>query len=208
MAEIDSSKFPGNSHAEKKIEEKEREKQKPIVTTPVREKKKSVGSKIAEGFTGDNAKAVFNYILFDVVLPSAKTLISDIMREGTDRMLFGNSRQTTRPRGGSGSYVSYGSAYSGQPASNRSMTSISRARHDFRHLIIATRQEADDILNTLLDVLSKYQWVSVSDYYDLMGISGSFQDDKWGWYDLSQAVVVRTRDGGYSINLPRTEPRN
>ena len=52
-----------------------------------------------------------------------------------------------------------------------------------------------------------YQVVSVADFYDLVGVSGNYTDNKYGWTDIRNASVIRVRDG-YMIKLPKALPLN
>jgi hypothetical protein len=47
-----------------------------------------------------------------------------------------------------------------------------------------------------------YGQASISDLYELVGITANFTDNKWGWTDLRSSSVSRARDG-YLLNLPR-----
>jgi hypothetical protein len=44
--------------------------------------------------------------------------------------------------------------------------------------------------------------VSVADFYDLVGVDGTYTDNKYGWTNIRNAYVNRVRDG-YVIKLPR-----
>ena len=52
------------------------------------------------------------------------------------------------------------------------------------------------------ELIDQYGVVSVGDLYDLVGVTGAYTDNNYGWTDLRTASVVRTRDG-YMIKLPR-----
>ena len=52
------------------------------------------------------------------------------------------------------------------------------------------------------DLIETYGLVSVADFYDLVGVTGDYTDNKYGWTDLRNANVIRVRDG-YMIKLPR-----
>ena len=43
---------------------------------------------------------------------------------------------------------------------------------------------------------------TIGDLYDLVGMTGDFTDNKWGWDNLSRASTTRVRDG-YILVLPR-----
>ena len=41
----------------------------------------------------------------------------------------------------------------------------------------------------------------------LVGVSGNYTDNKYGWTDIRNASVIRVRDG-YMIKLPKALPLN
>lgn len=55
------------------------------------------------------------------------------------------------------------------------------------------------------DLIDTYGMVSVADLYDLVGINGSYTDNKYGWTHLRSADVQRVRDG-YLLKLPKALP--
>lgn len=85
------------------------------------------------------------------------------------------------------------------------MSRRGRSTHDFDEIILATRVEAEEVVDRLFDLVGRYESASVSDLYSLVGISGNFTDEKWGWTDLRGAGVERVRNG-YLLDLPRPEP--
>ena len=58
------------------------------------------------------------------------------------------------------------------------------------------------------DALKTYDNVSVADLYDMAGITGSMRpnDNKYGWFDLTGAEVVRRYDGKFVISFPNAVP--
>ena len=68
-----------------------------------------------------------------------------------------------------------------------------------------TRVEAEEVLDRLFDWIERYEQVAVAELYEMVGISGNFTDQKWGWTDLRGATVSRV-GRGYLLNLPRPEP--
>ena len=67
--------------------------------------------------------------------------------------------------------------------------------------------EAEDVLERMDELIATYQVVSVADFYDLVGVSGNYTDNKYGWTDIRNASVIRVRDG-YMIKLPKALPLN
>ena len=57
------------------------------------------------------------------------------------------------------------------------------------------------------ELIDMYQLVSVADFYDLVGVSGNYTDNRYGWTNVRNAYVVRVRDG-YMIKLPKALPLN
>lgn len=214
--------YPANSNKGKNNpvgdEEAKQEKKVARVTTsdPV-QRKKPLGKRIAENLTGDDAKTVGDYLLFDVVLPNFKSLVADVASRGIERLMFGDSagrRGTSSGR--PGGYTSYNTMNRGpglatggrafEPDTNRrEMSNQARAAHNFDEIVLRERGEAEMVLTGLADMIESYQVASVMDLYDLVGITGSFTDNKWGWSTMSGSRVVRVRDG-YLLELPPTQP--
>lgn len=184
-----------------------------IVTTEVTRRKKPLGRKFLETFGGGDAQGVGSYILQDVLLPAAKDMVADAVSQGIEKMLFGEARGGGgRPRAGiarkaaNSTYTSY-NKFAVNPAHRRDPREVSRrarASHDFDEIILDSRAEAQGVLDQMIMLLNDYDEVTVADLYEMVGTTGSFTDQKWGWTDLRGATVHRVRDG-YLLDLPRTE---
>lgn len=210
--------FPANSHRAREREQvvaPEPKRVEKIVEGEVKRRKKSLGKRIVETFLGGDARSVAAYLMMDVLVPSAKDTIADMFSQGIERMLFGESRsRSRRPSGYSGSsgYVSYNrySASSSPPAPRREeprnqMSRRGRSQHEFDDIVLATRVEAEEVLDRLFDLISRYQTASVADFYEMVGESKNQIDERWGWTDLRSASIVKLRGEGYLINLPKPE---
>lgn len=209
---INSANYPPNkkrSLPTDGVEKKEKKVEK-IVESTVVQRKKPLGKKLTETFTGEDARSVGHYLVFDVLVPATKTLIFDLISQGTERTLFGTT-SGARPRGAGARRVQYDRMYSGntrseldRPGGVRNMSSRARATHDFDEIVIEDRGEADEILERLQDLINDYEVATVSDLYDLVGITSTIQDEKWGWTSIKGASITRVREG-YLLNMPRTE---
>ena len=71
--------------------------------------------------------------------------------------------------------------------------------------MLESRGEADAVLSRMDEIMEEYDIVRVADLYDLVGITGDYTDNKYGWTNIRDAKVVRVRDG-YKIQLPRAMP--
>jgi hypothetical protein len=85
------------------------------------------------------------------------------------------------------------------------MSQRGRAKHDFDEIVLDQRAEAEEVIDRLYDVVSRYEQATVADLYDLVGLSSTHTDHKWGWTDLRGSGVSRIRDG-YLLDLPDPEP--
>jgi hypothetical protein len=218
--------YPSNSHKDKEEAKKEKVEKKveKIISGKVVTKKKSLGKKFMESFIGEDVKDVKSYILYDVLIPSAKDTISDIVHGITDTIqgsievsLFGErrSRSSRGRRDSNRSYVSYDKMSSrdkrdrdrdkkvdDRPNLNHAKN---RSRHVFDDIILESRAEADEVRDSLIDLIEEYGQATVADLYDLVGISSNYTDDKWGWENLASSSISRIHEG-YVLNLPKTIP--
>lgn len=204
--------FPPNSDKSKlgEIEEPQDKKVEQITTSPAVKRKKSVGKQFKSIFFGGDAKAALTYMIYEVVIPATKEMIVDAGREGLEKLVMGQSRrQRGAPTSGPGGYVSYDryAMRRGQPAPSRAMSQRARVRHDFGEIVLETRQEAEDVIDRMFDLVGQYGSASVSDLYELVGIQSTHADQKWGWEELRGAGTSRVR-GGYLLDLPDPEPLN
>lgn len=174
-------------------------------------RKRSIGSKFREAFTGDDARSVGNYLFFDVAVPAGKKLIFDMISEGTSRVLFGSTRVSSRQGGILGSRgTNYNRVYSGGVSNTQSpareISQHARNTHNFdREIILETRAEADEVIDALVAYIDEYKSVTVADLYAAIGETASHTDTKYGWYSLSTAGVRNVREG-YLLELPPTRP--
>jgi hypothetical protein len=207
--------FPSNSHrvTEPPKEKPEAKKVEPVVVNNVERRKTSFGRRFADTFVGGDARNVVQYVLFEVLVPAAKATITDAVSQGVERMIFGEgtggSRRTGGYRsGGPSSYVSYNKFSSKRDPREepRGMSRQARANHDFGEIILATRAEAELVIERLFHLVNEYEVATVADLLELVGETPSYMDGKWGWDDMHGASVRRYRNEGYLLELPRTKP--
>ena len=208
--------YASNSNkAKAEPEKKERAPLPKIAEGKVIKRKRSLGSKVKESFTGDDAQSVGDYLIFDVVIPALKATISDVASQGVERMLFGEARP--RSTGYSSpvrkNYTNYSTARVAQPNSDivggprREVSQQGRSSHNFDEVIFETRGEAEAVLEMLGNLINEYDVATVADLYEMVNITGEFTDQRWGWYDLQGASVQPSR-AGYLLNLARPQPLN
>ena len=213
MAKVEIPDYPDNSKSAKSKSEElavvEPDAKKVIQGGVVR-KKKGLGKKFSETFLADDVDSVGRYLVSDVLIPAGKDTLSDFVNKGLDMFLYGDTRASSRrPRTSSKSgrdreYYSYDSISKGRSERRPTISQSDRKSLHFDDIILESRGDAERVLDELLDRIATYEVATVADLYDCVAISHDFTDTKYGWTDLSDAYVKRTRDG-YCIILPRAE---
>jgi len=206
--------YPNNSHkAKSKPEKVEPKKVERIVAGEVVRRKKPLGKRFSETFMGGDAKGVWGFVAFDVLVPAAKDMAADAVSQGIERMLFGEARSASRRSSsrsngplGHVAYNRYGpSSIPIRREEPRNVSRRSRASHNFDEIILATRVEAEEVVDRLFDLVNRYESATVADLYEMVGVDSEYTDDKWGWTDIRGAGVARVRNG-YLLDLPKPEP--
>jgi len=201
--------FKGNSHKQREKEKQEKEQKREVtkvVSGNVKTKKKSGVTKFADIFVTEDLNNVKSYIILDVLIPAAKKAVSDIVTNGIDMILYGESRHTKRDS--ISSRVSYRSYYDkGRDRDRDRDHSVNRRKtFDYDDIILDTYAEADEVLTRMDELIETYGDVSVDDLYSLVGITdNNYMNAKYGWTDLRDARPVRVRDG-YILKLPKAMP--
>jgi hypothetical protein len=199
--------FPSNSikSREAQVPNQTTKRVGKVVSGRVITKKKGTWKRIKEMFFGEEVENVPMYIIQDILIPAAKSTISDMVNGGIDMLLFGEVRGRRTSRDRDRTYVSYSSYYKSGDDRNRGRREISqrdRAQHEFKEITLETRGEAEDVISRLIDLIDQYGVASVADLYALVDVESSHVDEKWGWDNLSSASTRRESDG-YILILPR-----
>lgn len=204
------SEFPGNS----KHAAPDRSRQKNITqlveSSDVVRRKKPIGRRLISHFVGGDARTSWAYILFDQLLPDVKYAIWDGFTSGIERTMFPDSSPRSRSRRSATgtSHISY-NKISQDPRNRRDdrpqLSRRARALHDFDEIILPTRVAAEEIIDQLFELISKFDQAQVADLYEMLGVTSNYPDQQYGWTSLQGARAVRTR-GGYLLDLPRPEP--
>lgn len=202
------AEYKSNSH---KSKQEEREKLQPIAKGKKVEKKPETFKDMFKA----NSSSIKEYIIMDILIPTTKRTISeivgsssDILVDTIDTILFGEKRSRSRRRSGSGrtSYYKYYDDRDRDRGRDRERPARVRG-YEFDDIILETRREAEEVLDRMEDLIDTYKIVSVADLYDLVGISGNYTDNKYGWSNLRSARVESLRYGdGYILKLPKALP--
>ena len=212
-------KYPSNSNKSKmqrtsynqpiedvEIDEEQDKKQVKQVTN-AKVRKKGFLKRMGRSIIEDSIETAKEKAYEDIIVPGFKALIFDTVTEIFDIMLFGGSddhprgysRRTERTKRGDRT------SYSGYYEDKNNSRNVRREERYYEpdDIIVDTRAEAWDVLNALDDLIQRYGQASVADFYDIVGVSDVFTDNKYGWTNIRGASVKPVRDG-FMIMLPRT----
>ena len=196
--------LPDNSHKnrEEKKQASEGKRAEKVVRGKVKTKKNEI-RKLTDIFISEDVVNVKSYILMDVLVPSIKKAIYDIVVNSLDMSLFGGRSGSKRSTAERVSYRDYGAASRRDDRSYGSTRTTSGYSYD--DIVLETRGEAEAVLSRMDELMDEYQIVRVADLYDLVGITGEYTDNNYGWTNIRNASIERVRDG-YKIKMPRALP--
>lgn len=195
-----------NKNKAKTVKPKEDKVVERVISTDVKQRPPSIGRKFKTLFFGGEFSGALRYVAADVLLPAARNLLVDTATKGVERLVYGESSSQRRRPIDYSSRVRYNSPFMrpdrprlpDQPPFSRS------PRRETNHLVLASREEAELVLERMLDILDNYDVASVADLYELTGLPSASIDHKWGWSYLKNAEIRQVRDG-YMLDLPPAE---
>lgn len=200
------SEYPGNSDKSKKestTKEVVREKKQSVIQGTASTKKKGLLSRFSETFTLGHTNDVKNYILVDILIPSVKKALYDMVVNGTDMILFrgqGGGRRGQKSNISRASYADYhtGTRYGSQVAP----VPVQRTGFEYDEIIFETIVDAEQVLRSMDAVLEQYDSVSVADLYEFAGLTNpNWNVHKYGWTNIAGSYALPVRDG-YILKLP------
>lgn len=156
--------------------------------------------RIAENFEGAGQT-----VLEEVIIPALIDGIRDAIYTATDYILYGGNQRRNRnnKRYGGGSYTSY-SKKSQQRSGSARRTAPSSSAYYFTY---DERSDADKDLEKMRDVIDQVEFVTIMDMFSIAKRqTNNYTYNDWGWYDLRSAMVRRTTDGRFYIDLPKPVP--
>lgn len=186
-----------------KVDDIPEKKVEKVISGTAKTKKKTGVMKLADIFIEDDVNSVKSYIIGDVVVPTIKKTIYDVITGSLDMFFFGGTGGgRTRSTADKVSYRNY-TSYSNKRESRPTTRSVTGYSYD--EIVLDSRGEAEEVLTRMDELVSTYGIVSVADFYDLVGVTCQYTDNKYGWTNIRNAQVMRVRDG-YMIKMPKAMP--
>lgn len=200
---MNSELYKPNSHKAKAERAKElppKDIQK-VVTGSVKSKDQSMVKRMTKNVLADDMSNVKNYIILDVLIPTIKDAVVNIVSNGISMLVYGDVKP-------SGSKFNYnGVSKKSSIVSGAYKTPNRRATHDFRDVKFETRGDAMEVLSNMNELIETYGNCTVEDFYKFIGEgeTAKYTDRNWGWTQLGARDINRVMGGGYAIDLPRVE---
>lgn len=190
--------YPGNS-------DRAKEKKEIVPVAKARVKRESTARKVVGEIIREDARSVGETVLWDVIIPTVKNLISDTVTRGIESMLYGDSRPRSRNNYSDYSGYSRPKGSRDRPVERRERRSARQAEPERNEIIFDTRSDANDVIDRMSDIIDQYGQASLADLNALIGASSNFIDDNWGWTDMGSFNVRQVRDG---FMLTHDEPQS
>ncbi len=201
-----STNYTNNSlknreNGDKKPEGKEVQK---VVKGAAKTKKKNEMAKIAQNMISEEAKSIKDYAIYDVIIPVVKDTIAQLVKGSIDMIFYGEVKSSSRSSrsGTNASRVSYRDFYDDRR--DRRDDRRTSTRYSYDDVIFDNKEDANEVLTRMDEIVEQYGVVTVADLFDLAGITGNgYTDQNYGWTSTRSASVERTRGGEYFLKLQR-----
>lgn len=202
-----ADEFEGNSHKMKAYNEIGKGsskgtpsdgKDKPQIEK-IAERKKTFSEKLKNSLLNEDIDNVKDYVIYDVAIPVMKEAFAKFVTNsinsifGTDIRIPSSSTKNSR---------NFDYTGCSRSKDRREETRSTRRTYDENDIVLETREEAEDVLKAMDNVIAEYGRVTIRELFEFCGESAPYTADKYGWRDLSTAYSQKVRDG-YLLKLPR-----
>lgn len=181
----------------------------PVTIKPVTRKKRSLSQRFADAFLGENITDVKHYILSVAVIPTAKRMICDLLRDIPQLIFFKTTysggyyqnQPWNNPNQMPYNKISLGNI---QPKTNMyGQPTQQTQNYMFDDIILSSYAEAEAMRDQMLDRIDLYGYVTVAEVNGMMRVpSANATDWNYGWRNLSSCEIRQVR-GGWMLMLPR-----
>lgn len=202
-------KYPPNngSNAEPNISKKtdqEPRKFKKVVSGKVTVQPKPLHKRILSALFDDDGVDLKGYLYNEVIVPYFKEIIWTGITGGLGMLLYKDFDYSPRSKKSYGPGKETTINYAGISKQTKAppVRGYGSNSKVLDNLEFSSNREAVEVLDILREAIDKYGTVSVSQLYDLVGVTGTYTDDYLGWDDLSRASIIRSR-GVWILDLPR-----
>lgn len=183
-------------------------------------KKKSNAKKFAENFIVQDMVTIKEYLIFDVILPGTKRLVSEMGHTLIDMIFYGGASEGRYRRSEGGrirqySRESYNRYYDDErPRSRRDVEEPDRRNrssagrlsrgYSAEDVEFDERWDAEEVVRKLRNTIEEFGLVSVQTYYEFCNIdSDNYMDNDYGWFDIVNPRYQLEPNGKTVLYLPK-----
>ena len=157
---MEQYKSNSNSSREKEKDIPKKKNIEKVTKGAARTKKKS---KFLDSFIAEDVKDVKDYLIGDVLVPTIKSTIAEMVSNGVDMYLFGEVRHG-RKKSQRGNRTPYRDYYDRRD--DRRRESRRGAAYDFESVIVESRGEAELVLDRMDEIIDNYLKMINEEEYD------------------------------------------
>lgn len=193
-----------NSHAAKENAQTPLSNQKSKAVANGHLKKDNESKSLINTFVKHDIKSIWSYLYSHVLDPNIRKLLYDMVTNTVHMILYDGTKKNQSYSSSRADQVSYRRYYDEPERSSR----VERPKRTYQQVTFDTKEEAENVLVRMQEIIDAYDFVRVADYYDLSKIDDiNYTDNGYGWDDLDEVDVIPDDDGSWIIDLPRPRPR-
>lgn len=185
--------------------EESNKKLTPVVSGSTTVSKNTDPGNLVSKFLVDGVKTAGKSMFTDVLLPQCKQAVYNAIISGINVMFWGpgGMKKSTTVLG-TGTKVNYASA--SKANSVQKVTPTAKATMDPEDVTFETRMDAQNVYDTMLEVIEQYEKVSLADFLELANVpNDNFTYRKYGWTNLPPVDIRRLGNGSYYIRFPKMQ---
>lgn len=206
MATVPDDKFEGrNIREEVQVYVKEGGQKKapptekeitPVIKGTAHKKQDSIPVRFLKELIPNGNIPLKDYLLNSVIVPTTRNTILNIIH-----MMFG-----VKPLNDTKGRTDFTQYYKSPSSTVYPGIGKKRAFNcGYQPITVETRQDAQAVLDQMRDILEDYEWVTVMDLYQMVGIPTTSTDNRFGWNSIVGARL-EYRSDGFRIVLPDPLP--
>lgn len=204
---MSDAEFPGNPKVNKTIRQRELP-DPPVLSGDVVIRKTPIGRKLKQIFFGGDFKGAARSTVAEVLVPDMRELVWDSFTGFAKKIVFPSGRDQQRGRSpiNATSRTTYNMPLQRSAMLPNQPPYLSRhGRMQVEDIILPTREDCEQILDYLTDIIDKERLATKADLMHALGRQWDFTAQSWGWGFLGNAEIVQLREG-YLLDLPPMEP--
>lgn len=169
-------------------------------------RRQSFGKMVRDSFIPEDVENAGSYILSNMIVPGIRDGFFSVLRGILDYWSGGvGGPKFTTSSGIRTQKYSYNQLYNRRNAAPPESSSTPAQRYAYDDIVVPTIAEAEEVIAALKDIIRVYQVARVADLFDLVGVTGSYTDNNYGWPNLDRAGYQRV-SGGYLLTFPKAMP--